>query len=150
MPKLIYWYLSQWLFPFVHDLCNISTALIHIWHDSKSSPAFLLFLKWVRVSRLSLSFNKESRLGELSAHCILFHDHVFIIENSDPGPVIGRPAVWKGNRGKFFIKEAPWLVGIAGAPHVLLADVTSHVGLICLPALWKHVSVSEAGVICHA
>lgn len=39
---------------------------------------------------------------------------------------------------------------VAGVLHVLLADVTSHVGPICLPALWKHVSVSEAGVICHA
>lgn len=55
----------------------------------------------------------------------------------------------KETEGNSLSKRLPdW--SVTGAPHVLLADVTSHVGPICLPTLWKHVSVSEAGVICHA
>lgn len=39
---------------------------------------------------------------------------------------------------------------VADGPHVLLADVTSHVGPICLLTQRQHVSVSEAGVIRYA
>lgn len=85
-----------------------------------------------------------------------------MIETSNLHPAIGRSAAYEGNSQKTegnSIKKFPsvsrvfstlsdWLV--AGGPHVLLADISPHVGPICLPTAWKHVSVSEAGVICHA
>lgn len=45
-------------------------------------------------------------------------------------------------------KPLDWLA--AGGTHVDMADVTSHVGPICLPTSWELVSVSKAELMRHA
>ncbi|MED6281303.1 hypothetical protein CHARACLAT_019963 [Characodon lateralis] len=84
------------------------------------------------------------RLGGLFS----LYDHVSMIKTRNLQPLAGRSAdskeKLKKTEGHFLIKTSTDR-SEEGVPHVLLADVTSHVGPIYLSTLWKRVTVGEAG-----
>lgn len=105
------------------------------------------------MSELFLLFNRESRQGGQSARGILFYDPVSMIETSDLAPssedLLSEKETLKTEGNSFHRPRS--LIGQRQVSHMCSWLMSlPHVGPICLPTLWKHVSVSEAGVMSHA
>lgn len=132
---------------------RIFTSPMHIWNYRE--PAWLSsFLKY---SLSEQTFSLTQKAGKVGRLFIVFSfTIVSTMESSDAGLVPGRSAVWKGKpekepewkQRKFFIGENFWLVIIwLDTCHSLMSLLIWV--FVQLPTLCKHVSVSEAVVICH-